>query len=211
MLKGILCPSKISGTQLHPSSVLLNCLFKTSVWEGANTWDVNTCKYLGCERVFPRHCWCLVLWLFQCCPVSKGKALPHHQVCGWWSQRLWVDLVPHAEAHIRGPSRSAWNQHPLPVVPRQRGRALECCSILISGWTTLRKLFEGTWSTAPLGSYRYVLMQQHEYVTNVTAKKLSFFLPAAPERLTSSSQLQSVCRLPIFSPQTSSSPSLPLN
>lgn len=57
----------------------------------------------------------------------------------------------------------------------------------------------GTWCTAPLGSPGSVSLQKQEHVRNITTKILSFFLPAAAERLPSPGQLQSVCLLPILS------------
>lgn len=69
MLKGILCPSKISGTQRHPPSVLLNSLFKMPTWEGVGP---------GMHKRFPVAS--LVLPYFE----GKGHASP---------LGLWVGAV----------------------------------------------------------------------------------------------------------------------
>lgn len=154
MLKGILCPSKLSGTQLHPPSVLLNRLFKTSTWEGAVPANTGMCKRLPMASLVP----CILASPVRPYFEGKGPATPPGLGVGAF-QDFGLPWFLALKLPFEVPLSQAWNQHPLPVVPHRHGCALEHCSVLMSDWTTLGDLFE---APGPQPHSRSVSMQQPE-------------------------------------------------
>lgn len=195
MLKGSPCPSKISGAQLQPPSVLLNGLFTQ---KEQYLHIPGTHKKLPMASPVPHILASPVLP----CLEREGPATPPglSKSLGWLGPSCWSSRSRSLQVSM-GPTSTGCSAPQLQV----------CSGVLLvltSHRTTLTKLFESTWSAAPLRIPRSCL----NAATQVCHKRhCQNVLRAALERLPSPSQLQSVCPLPIFSWKTSSSPSLCLN
>lgn len=156
MLKGILCPSKISGAQFQPPSVLLNGLF---TWKEQYLHIPGTRKRLPMASLVPHILASPVLP----CLEREGPATPPglSKSLGWLGPSCWSSRSRSLQVSM-GPTSTGCGAAQLRV----------CSGVLLCFNITPNNTHKAVWKhlvCSPFGDPQ-ISMQPHKFVTNVTAK-----------------------------------------